>query len=406
MPRKAKSETTTATIDPADLEAHTPLPVDDEDWNSEPRIIPEVMPRFELEPEPDDEDADEGLEDGMSAAADDGESFEAAGVEADALTEWMLGGDDSLPMMATTDGGSNPYYDPSNGIPDAEDVYGDTQLNLADDLPFPAWDQLGGTLIRFEESNAWWLGDWALFGERHYGEEFSQALDAERYSKSLHTVQNYRWVADAIPPARRRGELSWTHHEIVASMTPEDQDLWLQRAVDEELSTRDLRKAIKDSQAIEVEHRPAADPTDEEPDELELVYGELYSAVQLVGKLAEELGYPAGARNEEDSPGFTTIYVDLPEAGQVSWQLPEAELRGHWADYGPAWDGHDADERARRIESFVEFGELAAEEDSHAIDPDDDLEDEPDAEPITREPIAEDHTQAGEDIDEDEIPFD
>jgi hypothetical protein len=360
VPRKTKEpiDTSVATIDATldeEFGAQTG-PADEEDWNAEPRIIPETLPHFELEPEPDDDDETEALIDAFHAG-----------------TAGAPGPDHAAAAPV---------------IPDAEDVYGDTQLSLPDDLEFDAWENLGSTLIRFARSNAWWLGDWANYGERNYLEEYSQALDAEEHRKELHTVQNYKWVADAIPPERRRAELHWTHHEIVAAMTPDDQDIWLQRAIDEDMSTRDLKKAIKDAQAIEVEHRPANDDADEGPDELEIVYGELYAAVLLAGKLAEECGYRVGTRQETESPGFETIYMDLPDAGQVSWQIPASDIRGTWEEYGPAWDGHTADQRAERIAAYVEFGALLPEGESHAIDPNDDLDDD-------LADFDDDHTQAG-----------
>ena len=44
--------------------------------------------------------------------------------------------------------------------------------------------------------------------------------------------------------------------------------------------------------------------------------------------------------------------VDLP-TGQVSWHLPKQEVIGAWPAYQGPWDGHDLDEKQKRIEAFI-----------------------------------------------------
>ena len=64
------------------------------------------------------------------------------------------------------------------------------------------------------------LGDLILYGEARWGERAYQYADKAGYSPK--TLQNAAYVAQAIPPARRREILSFGHHAAVAGL-PESQ---------------------------------------------------------------------------------------------------------------------------------------------------------------------------------------
>ena len=102
-------------------------------------------------------------------------------------------------------------------------------------------------------SRLWWFGDWCNFGERKYGEKYSQALEASDYERS--TLRQASWVARQIEMSRRLDNLSWSHHLEVAALEPEDQDRWLNRADKEQLSSRDLRGLVR-AERIERETPP------------------------------------------------------------------------------------------------------------------------------------------------------
>jgi len=54
-------------------------------------------------------------------------------------------------------------------------------------------------------------------------------------------------VASRFEVSRRRKNLSWSHHETVASLEPDQQDHWLDRAVADRLSVADLRLELRAS---------------------------------------------------------------------------------------------------------------------------------------------------------------
>lgn len=81
-------------------------------------------------------------------------------------------------------------------------------------------------------------------------------------------------------------------------------------------------------------------------------YYDRNQAVLLAAKLAGQLGYYVGARADADEPGWTLIYIELP-TGQVSWHIPDDELIGEFPPYTKTWDGHDVEEKRRRIADFL-----------------------------------------------------
>jgi len=110
----------------------------------------------------------------------------------------------------------------------------------------PTWEEwcaMGYQLQRCTRLLPWLLGDWLNIGEREFGENYTQAL--ELTDRSLSTLQNYKYVAGRVESSRRREELSWTHHEIVASLPPPEQEAWLSRATEEGWGTQELRQQVR-----------------------------------------------------------------------------------------------------------------------------------------------------------------
>lgn len=116
-------------------------------------------------------------------------------------------------------------------------------LALPEDTPFDQWVELGERLGRANRLSGWLIGDWLNFGERKYGETYSQGMDAT--GLSYQALADYAWVAGKFDLSLRKENLSITHHKHVAALPTEEQQEWLDCAVAEEWSAADLRKAIK-----------------------------------------------------------------------------------------------------------------------------------------------------------------
>lgn len=75
-------------------------------------------------------------------------------------------------------------------------------------------------------------------------------------------------------------------------------------------------------------------------------------------RLALERGWTAGVLTDEAEPGWPVLYVDTPQ-GQVSWHLPAREVdAARWPVYPGKWDGHDLEEKRRRLQALAAGGGL------------------------------------------------
>ena len=71
-------------------------------------------------------------------------------------------------------------------------------------------------------------------------------------------------------------------------------------------------------------------------------YNERYLLVFKAVYLALANGINAGIRSDINEPEWPVVYIDLP-SGQVSWHMPQ---------HTSQWDGHDTNEKYRRIDDF------------------------------------------------------
>jgi N6-adenosine-specific RNA methylase IME4 len=121
-------------------------------------------------------------------------------------------------------------------------AFAGTGLELPEGLPFAEWERIGDSLAAVERTVGWWIGDWWAYGEHRYGERAKAAAES-RFAPQ--TLMNYAWVARTVESSRRREGLSFSHHEAVANLPRDEQELFLDRAAAEGLSRAELRKAIK-----------------------------------------------------------------------------------------------------------------------------------------------------------------
>lgn len=94
-----------------------------------------------------------------------------------------------------------------------------------------------------------WLGDLLNYMEERWGEAYAQVVDGLDYAEG--SLNNYQRVARQVPPPLRNEALTYNHYAAVAPLPQEKQAYWLNRAAEEKLSTRSLRKLI---------HRPQPPP--------------------------------------------------------------------------------------------------------------------------------------------------
>jgi len=120
-------------------------------------------------------------------------------------------------------------------------------LSLPENTPIDRWAEIGRSICRAEQVTRWWIGDWAAFGVRKYGQlkEFADA-NAINYS----TLRDLAWVSTSVELSRRRDNLEWSFHREVAALPPKEQEKWLRKVDSKEIHNRvDLRRAIRQSGA-------------------------------------------------------------------------------------------------------------------------------------------------------------
>ncbi len=113
---------------------------------------------------------------------------------------------------------------------------------------YDEWAACGQVLSHIEKGRMWWIGDWLRYGEQTYGEMYSQALDETGYEYG--PLRNAKWVCGQIELSRRRDNLSFAYHQEVASLSEEEQELWLNTAARERLSKQELREQIRQSKKL------------------------------------------------------------------------------------------------------------------------------------------------------------
>jgi hypothetical protein len=118
-----------------------------------------------------------------------------------------------------------------------------TGLTLPSDMAVETWLAVGERLKLLERSVQWGIGDWLNYGERSYGEMFSQALSEFDFERQ--TLENWKYTALHVEASRRRETLSFSHHVEVASQEPERQVELLDGAECQGWTVRELRKVVK-----------------------------------------------------------------------------------------------------------------------------------------------------------------
>jgi hypothetical protein len=114
----------------------------------------------------------------------------------------------------------------SGGLPGRVSEIG---LSLRRGLAFVEWEHTVELLGRMGRCCHWWLGDAILYGEDRFGEKASQGIEAAEYDPGI--LAKIVTICRRVEPARRRKELSFSHHIAVAHLAVEEQIRWLARAV-------------------------------------------------------------------------------------------------------------------------------------------------------------------------------
>jgi hypothetical protein len=116
-------------------------------------------------------------------------------------------------------------------------------------LTVEEWQTYGTRLGVMSKSTNWWLGDWVRFGLHYLDQRYDQICRVTGYDEQ--TLMNMAYVAKNFPVSRRRENLSWSHHAELAPLPSDEQDRWLDLAVAQKLSVRQLRTKVRLAQRVD-----------------------------------------------------------------------------------------------------------------------------------------------------------
>lgn len=122
-------------------------------------------------------------------------------------------------------------------------------LSFSPDTPIEVWSLLVVRLIVQAKRVEWALADAINFGERAYGDLYAHWVQETGLNKR--TLQNYARVGRQIEPARRRADISFSHHAEVAALPPAEQKKLLDRAESEGMNRYQLRDAVREHRQAE-----------------------------------------------------------------------------------------------------------------------------------------------------------
>lgn len=128
----------------------------------------------------------------------------------------------------------------------------------ASDLGIGEWAEVGRRLGSVGRNIQWLLGDWIAYGNSRFGERYTRAAKITGYDTQ--TLMNMVYVATHFPASRRRENLSWSHHEALAALDPEEQDSWLDQADQHRWSVSDLRSMLRMARKTTRELPPGGQP--------------------------------------------------------------------------------------------------------------------------------------------------
>ncbi len=123
-----------------------------------------------------------------------------------------------------------------------------TSMRFDASMTLDNWKHIGARIGMHSDATCWWLGDWLAFGKRMYGLRYREgiALTGLEYK----TLRNYAVVARAFESSRRRHDLSFQHHAEVCALPREEQDFWLDLAVQRGWSKSELRRRVRARAAL------------------------------------------------------------------------------------------------------------------------------------------------------------
>lgn len=124
-----------------------------------------------------------------------------------------------------------------------------TGMQIPDNLKPEQWAEVGGLLRDIDVALQWMIGDWFVYGNANFNLDYETF--AEEIGFSIRTLQQYKYVAENVDSSVRTEKLSFTHHQLVASLRNkndvpdvEQQRRWINQAVENRWTVKQMRDAM------------------------------------------------------------------------------------------------------------------------------------------------------------------
>jgi len=117
-----------------------------------------------------------------------------------------------------------------------------TNLTFKREVSKDEWMDVFKALKQVEGCVQFWIGDCLAYRQQKWG-MYDDIAEETGYDKQ--TLKNLKSVSENVLSTVRLPNLSYTHHAEVAKLTPEKQTEFLNKAVEEKLSVRELRSKIR-----------------------------------------------------------------------------------------------------------------------------------------------------------------
>jgi hypothetical protein len=119
----------------------------------------------------------------------------------------------------------------------------ETSLDLPVTITYKQYEALGVALSRAHRAVCWMIADWINQGEALFDERVHQAVEATGLNR--YTLDNYARIARDVPRERRVVGVPFGVHAEVASLEPDQQTLWLEKAKANDWRRDELRAELR-----------------------------------------------------------------------------------------------------------------------------------------------------------------
>ena len=127
-------------------------------------------------------------------------------------------------------------------------------LELRNDLPVDAFEQIGHALLRMSDRISLFIGDWLVALDKRKDLEYGDMSSlAESYNLEPATLHNWKSLCESVKISLRSEvlnsypdhKLRKSHYELVRTLDEPEQRKWLKKAAKEQWSVKKMRESLK-----------------------------------------------------------------------------------------------------------------------------------------------------------------